>query len=277
MSKKLQLVGTLNLPVMTGADETNNGTSGAVPAPVTGDESKFLRGDGTWAEAVGSVVETDDTLTKEGHAADAKITGDKITAIEATIADILYEPIAITKFTNNIGTAEMGDVFTDVTLSWTLNKDATILTVAGAEQSTAASGSLSLTEQNITSDTSWTLVATDDRDATATKSTGVTFLHGVYYGVAADATIDSAFVLALTKKLQSGKSTTFTVNAGEGQYIYFALPVSYGTPTFNVGGFDGGFSKVTEFEYTNIHNYTEPYAVWKSDNTNLGNTTVTVK
>lgn len=277
MSKKLQLVGAIKLPVMTGADVENDGTSGAVPAPTVGDESKFLRGDGTWAETVGSIVETDDTLTKEGHAADAKITGDKISAIEATIADILYEPITITSFSNNVGTVEMGTTVTDVTLSWELNKEATSLTLDGVEQSTAASGDTALTRLGITANTSWTLTATDERNATATKSTGLTFLNGVYYGVAADASIDSAFVQALTKKLQGSKSITFTVSAGEGEYIYFALPTSYGAPTFNVGGFDGGFSKVAEFEYTNIKNYTQSYAVWKSDNANLGDTTVTVK
>lgn len=37
--------------VMTGADGENPGTSGFVPAPAATDNEKFLRGDGTWAEA----------------------------------------------------------------------------------------------------------------------------------------------------------------------------------------------------------------------------------
>ena len=39
---------------MTGADGTNPGTTGSVPAPTATDNTKFLRGDGTWAEAGGS-------------------------------------------------------------------------------------------------------------------------------------------------------------------------------------------------------------------------------
>jgi hypothetical protein len=35
---------------MQGATEEENGTMGLVPAPSAGDNSKFLRGDGTWAE-----------------------------------------------------------------------------------------------------------------------------------------------------------------------------------------------------------------------------------
>lgn len=45
------------LNVMTGADGTNAGTKGAVPAPTATDNTKFLRGDGTWATAGGSDVE----------------------------------------------------------------------------------------------------------------------------------------------------------------------------------------------------------------------------
>lgn len=36
--------------VMTGATATTAGTEGYVPAPQSGDQNKFLRGDGTWAE-----------------------------------------------------------------------------------------------------------------------------------------------------------------------------------------------------------------------------------
>lgn len=36
-----------DIPTMTGASSTNNGTRGFVPAPAAGDNKKFLRGDGT--------------------------------------------------------------------------------------------------------------------------------------------------------------------------------------------------------------------------------------
>lgn len=41
------------LNVMTGADGTNAGTKGVVPAPTATDNTKFLRGDGTWAAVSG--------------------------------------------------------------------------------------------------------------------------------------------------------------------------------------------------------------------------------
>ena len=41
------LAQALNVPVMTGATEDTDGTSGLVPVPAAGDQLKFLRGDGT--------------------------------------------------------------------------------------------------------------------------------------------------------------------------------------------------------------------------------------
>ena len=38
----------LQVPIMQGATSSSDGVEGLVPAPLTGDEGKFLRGDGTW-------------------------------------------------------------------------------------------------------------------------------------------------------------------------------------------------------------------------------------
>lgn len=37
-----------NVDVMEGASDSSGGAKGLVPAPVQGDNNKFLRGDGTW-------------------------------------------------------------------------------------------------------------------------------------------------------------------------------------------------------------------------------------
>ena len=100
-------------------------------------------------------------------------------------------------------------------------------------------------------------------------------MNGVYYGVSAiPSSYDSAFVLKLTKALQGSRNKTFTLNAGAGQYIFYAIPARYRECGFNVGGFDGGFTKVSTFDFTNASGYKESYYLYKSDNANLGNTTV---
>lgn len=82
--------------IMTGATTDNNGTSGMVPLPYRGDNTKFLRGDGMWAD-----VEGDFSLGITG-ATPGQIA--KITAVDETgkptkwesygwetIADIIVE------------------------------------------------------------------------------------------------------------------------------------------------------------------------------------------
>lgn len=209
----------------------------------------------------------------------------------------LYKAIAVNSLTlNKDAVYEIGTAVTGLDAAWVLNK-------APAEQ-TIAVPEYAVTSENIGADvrstteltgsaaTQWNGVKTqektsgtitvflhvkDDRGAEATKFGVVQWLNGVYTGAAeAPATIDSAFILTLTKSLQSGKGKTFTVNAATGAYIWYACPVRYGTPTFNVGGFDGGFSRVATFDFTNSSGYAERYQVWRSDNAGLGSTTVKV-
>lgn len=50
-------------PAMTGATSSANGTKGAVPAPSSGDQDKFLKGDGTWSPVSGGSSITADGTT----------------------------------------------------------------------------------------------------------------------------------------------------------------------------------------------------------------------
>lgn len=204
---------------------------------------------------------------------------EELKKIHDDIADLKYYPIKITNVTNNVGTVEMGTVVKEVTVSWALNKDPVKQTlddelVDVSERSKTFTGlSLSETEEFI-------LVVSDERGAFDNVSTFVSFLNGVYYGVLENgAIIDSAAILTLTRKLQGSKGITFTANAGATQQIVYAIPTRYGTPNFNVGGFDGGFAKVEfekPFKFTNNSGYTESYDVWLSENVGLGSTTVKV-
>lgn len=45
---------------MTGASESANGATGLVPPPTAGSNTKFLKGDGTWSNLVGTLTSTDD-------------------------------------------------------------------------------------------------------------------------------------------------------------------------------------------------------------------------
>ncbi len=190
----------------------------------------------------------------------------------------LYKTITINSLGNNVNTVEKGRTVTDVTLTWSINKTPTSLTVDGTDVDVTLT-SKAFTGLGLQSDKTWTLKATDARNASASKSTAVYFRNGRYWGVGTvDANgVDDAFVQKLTKELASNNSKTFTSNAGTGQYIYYAHPASFGTPTFYVGGFEGGFDLIKTFDYTNPSGFKESYKVWRSHNASLGNTTVTVK
>ena len=132
----------------------------------------------------------------------------------------------------------------------------------------------------LTSTTTFRISATDTHNKTASKDTTIYFYHGKYYGVSEISSaeyIDSAFIQKLTKQLVSGRTGKFSVNAGNGQYIYFAIPSSFGTPVFFVGGFEGGFDLIKTLEYTNSSGGKTTYNVYRSTNANLGSTEVEVR
>lgn len=207
--------------------------------------------------------------------------------VDSLIADLYYEEIGITSF--SVGNVvlesgekesnlkvEQGAIIKDITFVWTLNKTAATITLNGESVNTNLS-SITKSDLALANYKSWVINVTDERDHTASKSTAVSFLNGVYYGVLTDGvTIDSTAILSLTRKLQSAKAMSFTVNAGDNKRIAYALPEGYGTPTFTVGGFEGGFTKAATIDFTNASGYTESYDVWLSDNMGLGSTTVVV-
>ena len=224
----------------------------------------------------GSNVELDTTLTKEGCAAEAKATGLRIEDLEQQMADMNYKQITAS-LSVSPSTAEMGQSVTNAKLTWSTSKETSAITLDGV----SVDGKTTHTDTNTyTANKTWTLKATeaDEKGATATATAKLTFYNGVYYGAVAEPTeYNSAFILGLTKTLRSSKLTSFTANAGEGQYIYYCLPKSMGTCSFKVGGFDGGFSLVATISFTNsTGNHTEDYYIYRTDNAALGSTSVAV-
>lgn len=192
-------------------------------------------------------------------------------------ASLRYTAIDIKSFSVSGNPAEKGRTINSVVLSWAANKVPKEVYVDG-KSFEATNTDITLADLGLTSDKTWTLKVVDDFGASATKQTTLHFYNGVYYGAAVNpVTIDSVFVRSLQKKLTGTRKGTLTVTAGSGQYIWFAFPVALGEPTFRVGGFEGGFIDMGVISYTNMYGYTEKYKVWKSENTNLGTTTVVIE
>ncbi|MBT1173584.1 hypothetical protein JS528_09575 [Bifidobacterium sp. MA2] len=190
----------------------------------------------------------------------------------------LYSKIAVTSFTASPAQAERGATVADVTLAWAVNKTPTALTLDKDAQDVASKGT-TLKGVNLTANKTWTLTATDARKASSSKTAGVTFYDTRRWGVAASlaaAGVTDEIVNGFTGEFATNRAKTFTVNAAAGQHIYYAFPASWGTPTFKVGGFEGGFSLLTTFDHTNASGATVSYVVYKSTNAGLGNTAVEV-
>lgn len=192
--------------------------------------------------------------------------------------DLQYIPIEILAFSNNIGVAEKGSTLNELTLKWQLNKEPeTILMNGQVRADLKTLRSLTLKDMALTADKTFMLQVTDEKGKTAQKNTSVEFRNGVYYGVSEiPEEVNNTFILSLSRSLQGSRTKTFSTTSTEDQYIWYAFPSRYGTPVFNVGGFDGGFTKAASISFTNASGYTEEYAVYRSDNSNLGTKTIKV-
>ena len=198
----------------------------------------------------------------------------QIQDLENAVRQLQYVPIAFESMSCSPATAEIGSGVQGVKLTWKLNKDVVSQTLNGMAVDAAAREFV--VPAVIDGNTTFTVEAVDETGAAAQKSAGINFYNGIYCGViAADATLNDATVRSLTRKLQAGRATTFTANAGAGKKLCYACPSRLGTPTINIGGFDYVWDKTTIL-FTNASGYSESYDVWVSPQAGLGETTVKV-
>lgn len=215
----------------------------------------------------------------EVEADDVKYDNEEYPTVAAALDKLLYVDVTISSFTSSVTQAENGATVNDVTLTWKLGGKPTSVTLDNEAQDTATSGQKILSDLGLKANKTWTLKASDAQTS-ASKTVTLSFLNSIYYGkssVTSDDDITSAMILGLTSKLASNYKGTFTVNAGDGEYIYFAFPASFGSsPSFSVGGFEGGFSLVKTFDHTNASGASVSYNVFRSTQPNLGNTSVVI-
>lgn len=201
--------------------------------------------------------------------------------VKDALDELLYYKPEVKAFTASpaFGDYEIGSKVTNPKFTWSFNKDivsqsVTECTVDGIVTRTAGYVG------EINSQKSFTVTAKDSKGTSCSRSGAYNFKHKRYFGVAAaPEAYDSAFVLGLTGKefCTNRQKGAFTLTAGEGKYFYYAFPASYGTPTFNVGGFDGGFELAATIDFTNASGNTTSFVIWKSENANLGAQNIVVK
>lgn len=184
----------------------------------------------------------------------------------------IMNPFTITSYTISSNVFEIGSS-NQVTLKWTYS---------GSIKSQSINGEIidiairNRTYTSVANNTTYTLNCISNKDLNLSKSVNVNFYNGVYYGVSSSLNYNSSLIKSLTKTISNSNGRTININATSGQYIYYCLPSRLGVPTFNVGGFEGGFELVSTISFTNTYGYTENYDIYKSSNSGLGVTTVVI-
>jgi len=119
----------------------------------------------------------------------------------------------------------------------------------------------------------------DAHSDTVVASSSATAINYIFYGVTETASsFSEADIEGLATKSSSNDNTIeFTVTPGASEYIAFAYPKRLGEVTFWVGGFEGGFEDAETVAVTNPAGFQEDYYIYRSTNTNLGETTVTTE
>lgn len=182
-------------------------------------------------------------------------------SIEFRMRALEYVPLAVSLAGG--GTYERGQSITSRSLTWTVSK-------ALASQSLPGAGALDPADRAttiagpITSDTTWTLTATATSGESATASTSLLFRHRRRWGTSATATPDTGLIDALASTEFATSRAQSRTMSPSAEYLYFAWPASFGTPTFTVNGLAVTGWVQTTISYTNPSGDTTSFDVWRS-------------
>ena len=204
-----------------------------------------------------------------------------ITNVKEALDYLLYTPLSIKSFNISIDRVlEKGRNVNGCVLNWSYNKtiQEQTLTIGSSVIPLSINNSTYSYSNVISNNISFTLKAKDERNKIVNSTINIVYCNKIYWGASSSTTYNNSFLLneLSNSTISDNINRTIQVNATSNQYIYYVIPSRLGTPIFKVGGFEGGFSKVSTISFTNIYNFTENYDIYRSDNVNLGDTTIVV-
>lgn len=163
---------------------------------------------------------------------------------------------------------EVGSSVATVSLVWSYNKTIASQTLAGTGTTTPLTADRAQTATGpYTTNVTFTVTG-DTGSETDDATTSVLFKSKRYWGVSANATLTDGQIIALAgSELATALAQTRSLSPSA-QYMYFAFPASFGTPTFTVNGLlNTAWSKVRSASaFVNASGATVSYDVWRSDN-----------
>lgn len=245
--------------------------------------NKPLIGNKTDSE-LGIKVEVDTGLsaTSENPVQNQVITK-RVNDLQKSIDDLREEmdgmtfiPLSISSFECEPKLAEIGSTINTVDFTWTIGGTPVLIKI-NSENIPLGTSQTTLSNLGLEEDKEFTLYAEDRKANSVSAVTQLLFVNKVFHGVQEiPSEYNTSFINKLVGQLQINKEGVIDVTANENQYIYYALPKSYGDCVFTSGGFSGGFTKVDTISYTNGYGVKTDYDIWKSDNANLGQTNIII-
>jgi hypothetical protein len=172
---------------------------------------------------------------------------------------------------NNVGQAEAGATITDVTLNWSLSHGTVLaqsLTDIGALSTNLRSYALS--GLSITSSKTYTLsyeltYLGFTGTIVGATTTNITFSRKRYWGVLATDTPTDADIISLAAEFATNFTQSRLFNPAN-QYIYFAWPAAFGTPTsFKFNGLISSAWLLTTRDFVNASGGSATYHIYRSE------------
>lgn len=201
-----------------------------------------------------------------------KRTGDStLGEVTAIPESLIVSNHAITSFTNDVNSFEIGSTVNTINLAWTLNRNSdnptsqsispTVGTVAVALRAAQITGA------GVTTSTTYTYSGIGDDGSVLAATTSVTRYNRRYWGYSTNGALTAAQILALvgtdfSQEFITGKtvSKVFTVPGVGSKYMYYVYPLSFGAPTtMTLGGFAFVPTTYTIVSFTNASGYSEDF------------------
>ena len=232
------------------------------------------------------LTEADATLNENStNPIQNKAVAAAIREIREELEEMTFIPLGIVSFDNNLKLYEKNSVYNGpITFSWEISGNAKTLSLYNGNGDkledlpvSSAKGSVETEITGLNDTMEFKLLAIDPKGNENEEFTSVIFTYKVFWGaVPAQESYTADFISTLEgSSLQQTKETTFSVNAGKSDYVFFCAPKSYGlkTDSFVYGVTAGGFGTAPIATIT--YNKTE-YEIWKSDYSGFGESTFKV-
>lgn len=196
----------------------------------------------------------------------------------------LFNRIAPTvTFTNSVNTVQIGSTITNVNLGWSISPTNTPV---ASQSITPVIGSMntSLRATNatgsFTADTTWTLVVNDGTglpEGIRTNTTSIAFRHYMSWGIASTTSLSNSQIQNLHtntaagagREFRTGKGKSVSIS-GNGQYIYFAYPASFGAASFIVNNAPNTAWISNTVTYTNSSGNASQFLIYRSTDVQFG-------